>query len=625
MQRILMCAVLLFTVTLAVQAEERSISRDAAGTPTFIVGDLGQLPEAADLATGGAAADKSSAFETAAMTFLNGLVADRFGAVGGETFRTHRVRTDELGTSHARFNQYLHGRRVVGAELTVHTDSDGIVYAVSGHFAPAAAVPRPADARLRRADIAQRAGSRALAGKLLEEPRKVYFYDGESGRTFLTWEARMRGMEAGEPFENLVYVDALTGSVVGVAPQIHSAKSWRSYDANNQPFNSSSLPGTLRCTNSQSCGGDAAVQRAHDGAGTVYDYYQSRFGRDSINGSGMTMISSAHVGSSWNNAVWFNNQMMYGEGDGSTFRDLTFSFDVIGHELTHGVTQFESNMIYARESGALNEAWSDIFGAASDTFRRGGTVDANTWKIGEDVYTPGTSGDALRYMDNPTADNYSKDYYPERLYPGSCSPSNGNDQCGVHGNSGIANLAFKLLVTGGTHPRGKTTASVPSIGMSKAEQIFYRAQTTYLSSSSNFSAARTATAQAAQDLYGATDKTAVETAWCAVGVGSCPTGPGNCHSGAPGSANYCSTSCPCDNGFGDCDSNAECVSGTTCVDNVGPSYGWASWVDVCEGGGAPDPNSCVGNCGGQAPGGCWCDDQCAGFGDCCSDRAAVCG
>ncbi|ANM29526.1 hypothetical protein ABI59_07930 [Acidobacteria bacterium Mor1] len=100
----------------------------------------------------------------------------------------------------------------------------------------------------------------------------------------------------------------------------------------------------------------------------------------------------------------------------------------------------------------------------------------------------------------------------------------------------------------------------------------------------------------------------------------------NCHVGAPGSASYCSASCPCEDGEGDCDNNSECVAGTECVDNVGPNYGWASWVDVCETtGGGSNPDSCVGNCGSQAPGGCWCDSQCASFGDCCSDKVAVCG
>ncbi len=103
------------------------------------------------------------------------------------------------------------------------------------------------------------------------------------------------------------------------------------------------------------------------------------------------------------------------------------------------------------------------------------------------------------------------------------------------------------------------------------------------------------------------------------------TGGGGCHVGSIGTANYCSASCPCDDGEGDCDSNSECVSGTTCVSNVGPNYGWASWVDVCEGSSGGGPNSCVGNCGSQASGGCWCDSSCSFYGDCCSDKVAVCG
>jgi vibriolysin len=123
-------------------------------------------------------------------------------------------------------------------------------------------------------------------------------------------------------------------------------------------------------------------------------------------------------------------------------------------------------------------------------------------------------------MNNPTADGYSADYYPERLYP-NCTPSSSNDYCGVHGNSGIANLAYYLLVAGGTHPRGKTSVSVPAIGMAKAEQIFYRALTTYMTSSTNFQGARNATAQAAADLYGGTSSAeynAVQKCWDAVGV-----------------------------------------------------------------------------------------------------------
>jgi vibriolysin len=226
------------------------------------------------------------------------------------------------------------------------------------------------------------------------------------------------------------------------------------------------------------------------------------------------------------NAFWNGSQMVYGDGDGSTSAPLSRSFDVAAHELTHAVTSASSKLVYQNESGALNEAMSDIFAAICEA-RRDGGVSANTWKIGEEVWTPGTAGDALRYMNDPIADGQSKDYYPTR-YTGS------QDNGGVHLNSGIANLAFKLLVTGGTHPRSKTTINVPALGMEQAGKIFYRAQTTYFTSSTNFAAARTATANAANDLYGSDAKFAVESAWAAVGVGSAPSGGGGGGGGGGG-------------------------------------------------------------------------------------------
>src|SRR6185503_1012276 len=161
---------------------------------------------------------------------------------------------------------------------------------------------------------------------------------------------------------------------------------------------------------------------------------------------------------------------------------------------------------------AAAEAWKD------------GAVSSDTWKVGEDVTTPGTAGDALRYMNNPTQDGSSKDYYPER-YTGT------GDNGGVHLNSGIANLAFKLMVTGGTHPRGKTTTNVTALSatattsINMGAKIWYRALTVYMNSSTNFAAARTATMQAATDLYGAAASTTVGQAWEAVGVGGTPPPP----------------------------------------------------------------------------------------------------
>lgn len=499
-------------------ADAHVVSKNGAGVPSFVTGDLGWVDPADGLPLKGR---DEVLFGLSAKSTLLAILRDHFGAAGSEDMEVIRVRRDEVGTVHVRFQQHLNGLPVVGAEMWLHAESkSGRVYAVNGELAPDFGVPAPAAAKASAADLVDRLAKIGVAGTAVETPELLYFHDAETAVTHLAWKVRVQGVENGQFFDNDVYVDARTSKVVAVDARVHTAKDRRSYDATGSVVTATSitgLPGTLKCTESNQNCNDASVQRAHDGAGNVYDYYQARFGRDSLNGAGMTLTSSAHVGSNWANAAWYNNQMVYGDGDGVDFDDLTKSYDVIAHELTHGVTDFESNLLYQKESGAMNEALSDIFGVSADSYKRG-VVDAATWKLGEEVYTPGTSGDALRYMNNPTADGYSTDYYPERLYPGSCTPSNSNDQCGVHGNSGIANLAYYLLVAGGTHPRGKTTVSVPAIGMTKAEQIFYRAQTSCLTSSSNFEATRNCTAQAATDLYGSTENSAVHKAWDAVGV-----------------------------------------------------------------------------------------------------------
>jgi Zn-dependent metalloprotease len=276
---------------------------------------------------------------------------------------------------------------------------------------------------------------------------------------------------------------------------------------------------------------------AHWGARWTYDYFKNVHGRNGINGSngpgttaagansGITLVASrVHFGTQYNNAFWFNNQMSYGDGDGTNFGPLV-TLDIAGHEMTHGVTQYTAGLTYANESGALNESMSDVFGVMVEMYARGGTVTADTWKIGEQAYTPSNgTGDALRYMDNPhlagnggyTSDD-DPDHYAER-YTGTA------DSGGVHINSGIGNKAFFLAVAGGTHHRSGVT--VTGMGASDAARIWYRALTVYMTSSTNFSGARTATLNAATDLFGSssTQWNRTATAWCAVGVGTCPGG-----------------------------------------------------------------------------------------------------
>jgi vibriolysin len=153
--------------------------------------------------------------------------------------------------------------------------------------------------------------------------------------------------------------------------------------------------------------------------------------------------------------------------------------DVGGHEFTHGVTENEANLTYSGEPGHLNEATSDVFGAMVERAVLGES--SNTWLMGEDTWTPGTSGDALRYMNDPAKDGISRDYW-----------TSGIGSVDVHYGSGVPNLAFYLMAKGGTHPRGKSTVAVTGIGADAAAQIWYSALANYMTSSSNFSAARTA-------------------------------------------------------------------------------------------------------------------------------------
>ena len=283
-----------------------------------------------------------------------------------------------------------------------------------------------------------------------------------------------------------------------------------------------SLPGQYVTDSNNSFSASAAVD-AHYGAVTTFDYFKNTHGRSSYNGSNATITSTVNYddqpgGAGYNNAFWNGQQMVYGDGDGQTFRPLV-SLDIAAHELTHAVTGTSAGLIYQNESGALNEAVSDIFAVM---------VDRNDFLIGEDSYTPGRSGDALRYMDDPSRGN-QPDNYADR-YTGS------QDNGGVHINSGIANKQAYLMIAGGTF-RG---VAVQSVGRSVTEKVWYRALTRYFTQSTNFAGARQGTIQAATDLYGAgsAQVRSVTNAWAAVGVGSAAGGGGGGDNGGGGTPEW---------------------------------------------------------------------------------------
>lgn len=274
------------------------------------------------------------------------------------------------------------------------------------------------------------------------------------------------------------------------------------YDAQNRQR----TPGTLwqDADNLLNAAYDGAAVDAHYYAGLTYDYYKGVFNRNSYDNNGAALKSTVHYGRSYNNAFWNGQQMVYGDGDGTTFIPLSGALDVVAHELTHAVTDFSSDLVYQYESGALNEAISDIFGTLAE-FHDNNNPD---FEIGEDIYTPKTAGDALRSMSDP-AKYGDPDHYSKR-YTGT------SDNGGVHTNSGIINKAAYLLSQGGTH----YGVTVPGVGTDKMGAIFYRANTVYFTSSTNFSQARAGLVQSATDLYGASsaEVAAVNKAFDAVGV-----------------------------------------------------------------------------------------------------------
>lgn len=466
-----------------------------------------------------------------------------FRLQGEDAFLPRTVERDELGQEHVRLQQTYRGLPVVGGELIVHLDQQQVL-GVNGEFVPdleLEVTPRISERQAVAAATARVEADGGLPEGVVEVGPPVVY--AREGTPFLALPVLVYYSYEGSPHLDIFYVDARTGEVKGLEPRLFTAKYRTIYNLNQKCiYTGSELPGTFMFSEGGSSS-DQSAMGAYNGTGTTYDFYKNVFGRDSYDGQGGELRSSVHAqfstgffGCTKNNAAWIDtssiHQMAYGDGDGSTLGDLARSLDVTAHELTHGVTSRTANLAYQNESGALNEGVSDILGRATSFWAGQGNPTVKTdWTIGADVYTPNQSGDALRYMYDPKKDGQSADYYPERNYASGCSPSASNDYCGVHTNSGIANLAAFLMSYGGTHPRGKTSVNVPGFGVVKMRAVWYRALTVYMTSSTTFQGARDATARAAADLYGgqcSSDWKTVQMAWDAVGV------PGTWSCSAPG-------------------------------------------------------------------------------------------
>lgn len=442
-----------------------------------------------------------------------------------ETLGLRGIQRDASGASHARIDERIHGRRVIGGELIIHADARGDVFMVNGQLVPESA---RANAEQPKLDAAAALGVamaslEAVSSSLLGSAELVYVVDGDDALR-LAWAEEVRWQDdAGERHHEEIFADATDGVLLTRHPKTHSALYREVFDAKGA-FEGppAGIPqGTLLFRE----GGrseDAIAMAAYENVGRAWEFYATKLDRDGIDGRGGKTQVTVHLGQSFDNALYTGivggNFLAFGDGSGTRFAPLAKSLDIVAHEYTHAVTNHTAALVYLNDAGAINEAMSDIMGAATEAHALGG-VSNKTWMLGEDVFTPTIEGDALRYLDSPTKDGVSCDWYPE------CAKPPVVDNGGVHTRSGVANLAFKLLVTGGVHPRHKAARGarpvmVDGVGLDDATKIFYTALTSYMTSSADYFQARVATVEAAKRLFGEDSRQATSTraAWDAVGA-----------------------------------------------------------------------------------------------------------
>jgi Zn-dependent metalloprotease len=270
----------------------------------------------------------------------------------------------------------------------------------------------------------------------------------------------------------------------------------------DQQHSTSQTPGVVARVEGQAAVADVAVNQAYDGFGYTYNFYWTMFQRDSIDGQGLPILGMVHYGQNYDNAFWDNvRNMFFGDGDGQILTQTTAGIDVVGHELTHGVTQHEANLTYSGQSGALNESISDVFGIQVKQFALNQDVTRSDWLIGADIVGPALKP-ALRSMKAPGTAN------PHDTQP---ADMDGYVQGGdVHTNSGIPNRAFYTVAsTLGGH------------AWDAAGKIWYATLTdSALTSGAAFHDFAKLTLRNAQRLYGVTSKEAhaVQAGWAAVKV-----------------------------------------------------------------------------------------------------------
>jgi Zn-dependent metalloprotease len=481
------------------------------------------------------------------------------------------VQTDVAGTTHVRFDQRINGVRVFGQSVVSHETRSGQFQAHSGSMLRSAGVST--NARLSAFEASAAAvrdfgwDGQATEAELVVLPRA----NGNSYQLAYRVDVTNTLDDSDNPRREMIFIDAHNGATVNKINYLQTTNPAGSgkgfyagavsdlaiqltsgvyYLQDNGPF---AITGTTSTTFYNARTTD--LKNRTNGSGTVYtsssttfgttgtlsdrasigvdahwfsqktlEYFYNNFGRKGVDNAGNAtlgsgyMLSRTHYGRKYNNAFWNGSSMTYGDGDGTTYRPFD-ALDVVAHEMTHGVTERTSDLIYQNESGAANESFSDIFGVAVE-FAVGTRIGFNAtypadWWIGEDLFYVNDPSNPTRGIRNMADPHIEGDpcHYTER-YTGT------SDNGGVHINSGIQNKVFYLLVVGGTNHKDTTGTTVSGVGLTTAQAVAFDADTLYCTPSDTYQAVSNAWINAAKNRYGAGSSASVQAfnAWKACGV-----------------------------------------------------------------------------------------------------------
>jgi len=493
------------------------------------------------------------------------------GLIDGHAAALHRadadgfvardVVVDRDGTEHVRFDRTFRGLPVIGGDVVVHSrngqfKSASLTLKTTGR--PDVTPTVSADQAIVEAGtrfgtgfngvpssrlvIYARGASPTLAHEVVFSGFKAdrtptdmhYIVDAHSGRILEKWDT----IETGKPggggtctgtaavgTGHGLYVGTVALNTTNCGSSFQMKDMTRGGGYTTDMANGTRGSGTMFTDADNNWGNNTTSDRAtvgadaHYGVAETWDYYKNVHGRNGIANDGKGALSRVHYGRNYVNAFWSDSCfcMTFGDGGGSYYPLV--NIDVAGHEMSHGVTSRSADLTYSGESGGLNEATSDIFGTMVEYYSNNAN-DTPDYMIGEEIYVTNPSGTkALRYMFKPSLDGASPDCY-----------SGGIGNLDVHYSSGVANHFFYLLAEGATTPAGFSVTpaqlvcngntAAGGIGRDAAQKIWYRALTVYMTSNTNYAGARTATLNAASDLYGSGSPqyNGVASAWSAVSV-----------------------------------------------------------------------------------------------------------